>query len=155
MPRLGELLKPESVVYRLKGETRKEILANMAETAAAAYGADKAVILENALARESLGGTGVGEGVAVPHARIKDLPNSVGVFALLETQNDFEAPDGKPADLVFLLLSPEDSGASHLKALAKITRVLRQPALRASLRAARSAEALFAVLTEVEREQVA
>ncbi|KAF0111906.1 MAG: PTS system nitrogen regulatory IIA component [Hyphomonadaceae bacterium] len=136
MPNLGELLRPNSVIYRVKGVGRKEVLANLAKLAADAFGADQSLVYENALAREALGGTGVGDGVAVPHARIKDLEKSCGV-------------------LVFLLLSPEDSGADHLKALAKITRALRQPNLRASLRAARSSEALLAVLTAVEREEVA
>jgi PTS system nitrogen regulatory IIA component len=155
MPNLGELLKPDSVICRDKGANRKEVLANLAKAAANAFGADELLVLENALAREALGGTGVGEGVAVPHARVRGLEKSCGVFALLETAVDFEAPDGRPSDLIFLLLSPEDSGAEHLKALAKITRALRQPSLRASLRAARSAEALLAVLTQGEREQVA
>lgn len=155
MPNLGELLRANSVIYRARGTTRKEVLASLAVAAANAFGADETLVYENALAREALGGTGVGDGVAVPHARIKDLEKSCGVFALLEAPVDFEAPDGKPADLVFLLLSPEDSGADHLKALAKITRALRQPSLRASLRAARSGEALLAVLTALESEKVA
>lgn len=155
MPQLGDLLKAGSILYRAKAQTAREVLEQMTQNAAAVFGVDASNALEHAIARENLGGTGIGEGVAVPHARLNDLKGPIGVFALLDEAVDFEAPDGRGADLVFLLLSPEDSGAVHLKALAKITRVLRSAPLRASLRAARSKEAIFAILTHAETEQVA
>lgn len=148
MPKLGYLVNAESVLYRVKGTKRNDVLKRMCQTAQEVFGIDAADAYENAMKREALGGTGVGEGVAVPHARIGGLEKSVGVFALLEKPVDFEGPDGVEADLVFLLLSPEESGANHLKALAKVTRIMREAQNRASLRAARSAAALHAILTE-------
>ncbi|WP_240006111.1 PTS sugar transporter subunit IIA [Pseudaquidulcibacter saccharophilus] len=156
MPKLGDLVNAHSVLYRAKGANRREVLKRLCTTAHDAYGVDADEAFENAMKREALGGTGVGEGVAVPHARIKGLAKSVGVFALLEKPTDFEGPDNIAADLVFLILSPEDSGASHLKALAKVTRIMREPKNRSSLRSARSAAALLALLTdEDESSQVA
>lgn len=156
MPKLGDLVTAQSVLYRAKGANRREILKRLCTTAHEVYGVDVDEAFESALKREALGGTGVGEGVAVPHARIKGLTKSVGVFALLEKAVDFEGPDNIAADLVFLILSPEDSGASHLKALAKVTRIMREPQNRSSLRAARSAAALLAILTDKdENSQVA
>jgi nitrogen PTS system EIIA component len=155
MPKLGELLSPDSIMFKAVGKDRREIMKSMANIASNAFGIDANIAFEATMTREALGGTGVGEGVAVPHARVKGIDKSYGVFALLAEPVDFESPDGKPADLIFMLLSPEESGANHLKALAKITRLLRQPAIRAELRAARSQSALHALLVEVEGAKVA
>lgn len=155
MPKIGELLNPQTVLYRLSGQNRREILRAMADAAGIAFGIDGNFIFESALARESLGGTGIGNGVAVPHARLAGIDKIYGVFALLQDGIDFEAPDGVSADLIFLLISPEDSGASHLQALARISRELKQSPMRAALRNARSKDALFAVLNHSEKDQVA
>ncbi len=148
MPKLGDLLTSEATAFQIEAKERKDVFKMLAKIASSAFGLEENQVFEAILERENLGGTGLGEGVAVPHARLKGLQNSVGVFALLKDGVDFEGPDGRPADLVFLLLSPEEAAANHLKALAKITRLMRQPGLRASLRNARSKEALFALLVD-------
>lgn len=155
MPKLGDLLNQDSVIYHAQAMNRLDAIKLLAKQANIAFGIDTNLAFEGTMTREALGGTGVGEGVAVPHARIKGIKQTYGVFALLKEAVDFESPDNKPADLVFMLLSPEESGANHLKALAKITRMLRQPAIRASLRAARSQSALLALLINAETPQVA
>ena len=96
--------------------------------------------------RESLGPTGVGNGVAIPHGKLPKLGNVFGLFARLERPVDFEALDGQPVDLVFLLLAPEGAGADHLKALARVARLLRDPETARKLRASNGAEAIYAVL---------
>lgn len=155
MPSLGELLKTDAILFKINGTDRRSVLSQMAEAAAKIYGIDAIVALENLLAREHLGGTGLSDGVATPHARLKGLGRTIGVFALLENPIDFDAADGRPSDLVFMLLSPEDSGSMHLKALSKITRVLRQASIRASIRAARSAPAIAAIFEQSAQDQVA
>ena len=98
--------------------------------------------------RERLGTTGVGQGIAIPHGRLADLEKIVGVFARLDTPIDYDAVDKQPVDLVFMLLAPEGAGADHLKALARVSRLLRNQAACEKLRAAKTAEALYAILTE-------
>src|SRR5690606_7608357 len=105
--------------------------------------------------RERLAGTGVGEGVAVPHAFVPGLTRPIGAFARLEPAQDFDALDGRPADLVFLLLSPPDKGADHLKAVARISRFMRRPEVREKLRAARGAEELYALFAGPARVDAA
>ncbi len=148
MPKLGDLLTSEAIEFQIEGKERKDIFRSLAKTAAKAFGLDENQVFEAILERENLGGTGLGEGVAVPHARMKGLDHSCGVFALLKEGVDFEGPDNRPADLVFLLLSPEEAAANHLKALAKITRLMRQAGIRAALRNARSKDALYALLVD-------
>ena len=97
--------------------------------------------------RERLGSTGIGNGIAIPHGKLARLERLFGVFARLERPIDFEALDGQPVDLMFLLLAPEGAGADHLKALARIARLLRDPETAQKLRESRDAEALYAVLT--------
>lgn len=148
MPKLGDLLTSDAIAFQIEAKERKDVFRALAKLSSTTFGLDENQVFEAILERENLGGTGLGEGVAVPHARLKGLEYSCGVFALLKDGVDFEGPDGKPADLVFLLLSPEDAAANHLKALAKITRMMRQPGLRASLRNARSKDAVFALLVD-------
>ena len=155
MPNLGDLLKPDAILFKIKGGDRKSVLSQMADSAGAIYGIDPIIALENLLAREHLGGTGISDGVATPHARLKDLDRTIGVFALLDEATDFDAADGRNCDLVFMLLSPEDSGSMHLKALSKVTRILRQAGVRASIRAARSAPAVAAIFAQSAQDQVA
>lgn len=155
MPQLGELLNQDSIIYLANAQDKRDAIEILSKQANIAFGIDANLAFEGTMTREALGGTGVGEGVAVPHARIKGINRSYGVFALLKNAIDFESPDNKPADLVFMLLSPEDSGANHLKALAKITRLLRQSSIRAELRSARSSSALHALLVNAEAAKVA
>ncbi len=105
--------------------------------------------------RERLGSTGIGEGIAIPHGKLADLDRLFGLVARLEKPIDFEALDGQPVDVIFLLLAPEGAGADHLKALARAARVLREPGVIDRIRAARDAAALYAVLTETPTPRAA
>jgi PTS system nitrogen regulatory IIA component len=148
MPDLADLIRADAIVFRIKAQTKNEVLLAMAEAAVTAYGVDLSATLESTLERERLGSTGVGEGVAIPHARLKGLKAPAAVLALLDPPINFEAPDGRPADIVVLLLSPEEAGADHLKALARISRLLR-------LRAARSAAAIHAFTSHSSNSEAA
>jgi PTS system nitrogen regulatory IIA component len=121
-------------------------LQEIAAKAAALTGLGDRAILEILLQREKLGSTGVGNGVAIPHGKLAKLTKVFGLFARLDRSVDFEALDGQPVDLVFLLLAPEGAGADHLKALARVARLLRDPETARKLRDSRDAEALYAVL---------
>jgi len=154
MPDLADLIRADAVVFRIKAQTKNEVLLAMAEAAVSAYGVDLSATLESTLERERLGSTGVGEGVAIPHARLKGLKCPAAVLALLDPPIDFEAPDGRPADIVVLLLSPE-AGADHLKALARISRLLRRQDIRDGLRAARSAAAIHAFTSHSSTSEAA
>ena len=120
----------------------------MAQRAAKLTGLDARDILDTLLQRERLGSTGVGRGIAIPHGRVPALQRIVSVFARLEEPIDFEALDDEPVDLIFLLLAPEHAGADHLKALARISRLLREPASIEKLRASKDRAAIYSVLTE-------
>lgn len=144
---LGELLLPNAVVARARWKGRKQVLAEMSGVMATALGLDARQVHEAVLERERLGATGVGEGVAIPHARIETLSRPVGGFARLLEPADFEAIDQRPADLVFMLLAPTDAGADHLRALARAARVFRQERIRSALRQAQTEEAVLAILS--------
>jgi nitrogen PTS system EIIA component len=155
MADLADLISAEAVVHRLKASQKTEVLLEMAELAVRAYGVDLSQTLESTLERERLGGTGVGDGVAIPHARLKGLASPKAVLAVLDPAIDFDAADGRPADIIVLLLSPEDAGADHLKALARISRLLRKKDIRDGIRAARSASAIHAFTCDVSATQAA
>lgn len=144
---LGDLLLPNAVVPRARWKGRKQVLAEMSGVMATALGLNVREVHEAVLEREKLGSTGVGEGVAIPHARIETLSRPVGGFARLIEPADFEAIDERPADLVFMLLAPTDAGADHLRALARAARVFRQERIRAALRQAQTQEAVLAILS--------
>jgi nitrogen PTS system EIIA component len=144
---LTDLLLPQAVFPRARWRGKRQVLAGLSEAMANALGLDPRVVLEGVLERERLGSTGVGEGVAIPHARMPKLQRVVGGFARLEEAADFDAIDERPADLVFMLLAPEDAGAEHLRALARVSRLFRQEAFRAQLRAAQTSEAVLAILS--------
>jgi PTS system nitrogen regulatory IIA component len=144
---LGELLLPNAVVARARWQGRKQVLQELSATMARALDLDPKEVFEAVLEREKLGSTGVGEGVAIPHARIDSLQRPVGGFARLLEPADFEAIDERKADLVFMLLAPTDAGADHLRALARAARVFRQEQIRAALRKAQTAEAMLAILS--------
>jgi PTS system nitrogen regulatory IIA component len=145
---LSDLITPEAVIPTLKAKSKKQALQELAGKAAGLTGLDAHDIFEALLQREGLGSTGVGRGIAIPHGRLPGLRKIVSVFARLEEPIEFEALDGEPVDLVFLLLAPEHAGADHLKALARISRLLREPSSIAKLRASKDRAALFSVLTE-------
>jgi PTS system nitrogen regulatory IIA component len=145
---LGDLLKPEGVFASLRVKNKKQALQELAVRAARITGLDERQIFDALLQRERLGSTGVGRGIAIPHARIAGLSRIAAVVAQLEEPIDFDALDGEPVDLIFILLAPEHAGADHLKALARISRVLRDPQTLEKLRAARDRIALHSVLTE-------
>jgi PTS system nitrogen regulatory IIA component len=130
----------------LKVSSKKQALQDLAARAAALTGQNERAIFEVLLQREKLGTTAVGYGVAIPHGKLPKLTKMFGLFARLDRAIDFEALDGQPVDLVFLLLAPEGAGADHLKALARVARLLRDQDTANKLRAARDAQALYAVL---------
>ena len=144
---LRDILSPENVILDLKCNCKRESLAALAEIASTRTGVDVEVIRNALMEREQLGSTGVGEGVAIPHGKIAGLSEIVGVLARLAAPVEFDAIDDQPVDLVFLLLAPEEATAAHLKALAKVSRLLRDETARASLRGAETAEALYAAAT--------
>jgi PTS system nitrogen regulatory IIA component len=127
--------------------SKKQALQELAAQAAKLTGLSERDVFDTLLQRERLGSTGIGNGIAIPHGKLARLDRLFGVFARLERPIDFEALDAQPVDLVFLLLAPEGAGADHLKALARIARLLRNTEVAQKLREARDGEALYAVLT--------
>jgi len=152
---LSDLLVIDAILPRLKSANKKQALQEMAAKAAVLTGRDERDIFETLMQREKLGSTGVGHGVAIPHGKLAGLDRLVGVFALLDRPIDFDSLDGEPVDVMFLLLAPESAGADHLKALARIARVLRDDETAAKLRAADDATAMYALLTENVRSDAA
>lgn len=145
---LSDLLSVAGIVPALKVASKKQSIQELSERAAALTGLPEREIFDTLLQRERLGSTGVGHGVAIPHGKLVRLDRLFGLFARLDQPIDFEALDEEPVDLVFVLLAPEGAGADHLKALARIARVLRDAATAAKLRATTDANALFALLTQ-------
>ncbi len=152
---LEEILAPEAVIPNLKARSKREAIAQLADAAHALTGVDAALIRDTLLERERLGSTGVGRGVAIPHGKIEGLPGVVGVLARLDSPVDFDALDDQPVDLVFLLLAPSHASAAHLKALAKVSRLLRDEKSREALRGAKTAEAMFAIAVDPARSHAA
>jgi nitrogen PTS system EIIA component len=145
---IADLLSPEGVVAALKVQGKKQLLQELSARAAPLVGAPERRVYETLTERERLGTTGVGQGIAIPHGRLANLEKIVGVFVRLDTPIDYDAVDKQPVDLIFMLLAPEGAGADHLKALARVSRLLRNQTACEKLRAAKSAEALYAILTE-------
>src|SRR5688572_15952832 len=143
-----DLVSPNAIIPAMKVNGKKQALQEIAAKAAELTGQNEKAILEILLQREKLGSTGVGNGVAIPHGKLQKLGNVFGLFARLERPIDFEALDAQPVDLIFLLLAPEGAGADHLKALAQVARLLRDPGIARKLRESEDAEALYAVLTQ-------
>lgn len=144
---LADLLARDAVFPSLRASSKKQALQELAQHAATLLERDAREIFETLLQRERLGSTGVGNGIAIPHGKLPQLDRLFGAFARLEKPIDFEALDGEPVDLVFLLLAPEAAGADHLKSLARVARMLRDPATADKLRGTRDAEAMHALLT--------
>jgi PTS system nitrogen regulatory IIA component len=145
---ITDLLTPRSVIAQLRAPTKRQVLQELARRAATMTGVADKRIYDALTERERLGTTGIGTGVAIPHCRLAELTRMHGLFARLERPVPFEAIDDQPVDLVFLLLAPLDAGAEHLKALARVSRLLRDRATCEKLRGANSADALYALLTE-------
>lgn len=145
---LRDLITPEGIMPALKVKTKKQALQELAERAATLTGVNTRRIFEALLQRERLGSTGIGRGIAIPHGKIADIKEIFTLFARLDEKVDFESMDGEPVDLIFLLLAPESAGADHLKALARISRLLRDPAAIEKLRGSKDRSALYSVLTE-------
>ncbi|MBL8585564.1 MAG: PTS IIA-like nitrogen regulatory protein PtsN [Xanthobacteraceae bacterium] len=143
---LNDLVAPQAVIPALKVNNKKQALQDIAERAAELTGRPEREILEVLMQRERLGSTAIGNGIAIPHGKLAKLDRLFGLFARLDRPIDFEALDGQPVDLIFLLLAPENAGADHLKALARIARLLRDPDTIRLLRDSTDREALYAVL---------
>jgi PTS system nitrogen regulatory IIA component len=143
---LTDLVAPDAIIPALKVNGKKQALQELAARAAELLGQNERTIFEILVQREKLGSTGVGHGIAIPHGKLAKLGKLFGLFARLDRPVDFEALDGQPVDLVFLLLAPEGAGADHLKALARVARLLRDPDIAHKLRESRDADALYAVL---------
>ncbi|MDB5366512.1 MAG: ptsN [Rhodospirillales bacterium] len=143
-------LTPDCVIPSLKAGSKKQVLQELARKAAELTGQDEAVIYDVLLERERLGTTGIGHGIAIPHGKIPQLERVYGVFARLERPIDFDSIDEQPVDLVFLLLAPSDCGADHLKALAKVSRLLRDRMLCEKMRGSTGADAIYALMNQVE-----
>ena len=142
-----DLLAQDGVVANLKAGSKKQALQELSQQAAALTGLHERMIFDVLLQREKLGTTGIGRGIAIPHGKMQELERLHGIFARLPKPIDFDAIDEQPVDLIFLLLAPESAGTDHLKALARISRLLRDEAVCAKLRGADDPEALFALLT--------
>jgi len=145
---IADLISPASVVANLRVGSKKQALQDLAKRAAETTGLSERAIFEVLLERERLGTTGVGNGIAIPHGKLPGLRQLYGLFARLETPIDFDAVDEQPVDLIFLLLAPEAAGADHLKALARVSRLLRDRTVCEKLRGANQADAMYALLTE-------
>ena len=150
-----DLVPPEGIVPNLRATSKKQALQELARRAAALTGLHERVIFDSLLERERLGTTAVGHGIAIPHAKFKELDRLYGLFARLETPVDFDAIDDEPVDLLFLLLAPESAGADHLKALARISRLLRDSSLCQKLRDASECKAIHALISESEASKAA
>jgi PTS system nitrogen regulatory IIA component len=145
---IADLITPQSVIANFRVSGKKQALQELAKKAATLVGQPEKLVFDVLAERERLGTTGVGLGIAIPHGKLPGLDRMTGLFARLERPVDFEAIDNQPVDLVFLLLAPEDAGADHLKALARVSRLLRDRAVCAKLRGTDNADALYALLTE-------
>ncbi len=152
---IADLLSPDAVVAHLKAANKKQVLQEMAHRAAQLTRLPERRIFDTLMEREKLGSTGMGQGIAIPHGRIPGIGKMTGLFAQLDHPVDFDAMDDQPVDLVFLLLAPEDAGADHLKALARVSRLLRNQAVCEKLRGAPQPATLYALLTEPTAAQAA
>ena len=155
MTDFSDLITPDTILANLTVPTRKALFQSLGATVADRHGLDPRDVAERLAGREKLGSTGFGGGIAIPHAKIAGLDGIVGAMARLTQPIDFAAVDAMPVDIVFMLLSPPDSGADHLKTLARVSRALRDPAFVAKLRGAGSPDALYALLTESETRDAA
>jgi PTS system nitrogen regulatory IIA component len=151
----SKLLKPEAVKVLTSASSKKRLMHDLSELAEQAYGMPSGVVLDALLAREALGPTGVGHGVALPHARLEGIEEVSGAFVLLDKPIDFNSVDRQPVDIAFALFAPEHAGVDHLKALALVSRTLRDASYCAKLRANPNPTTLYTLLTSSEADQAA
>ncbi len=152
---LSDLLDSDSIVANLRATSKKQALQELARKAADVTGLDERKVFGVLMDRERLGTTGVGSGIAIPHGKLADLDQLYGIFARLEKPVDFQSIDDRPVDLIFVLLAPEEAGADHLKALARVSRLLRDHDICDKLRATGEADALYAIMTESQETRAA
>lgn len=145
---IADLITPAAVIPNLRATSKKQALQDLAKKAAELTGQNERAVFDVLLERERLGTTGVGNGIAIPHGKLPSLGRLYGLFARLERPIHFESIDEQPVDLIFLLLAPESAGADHLKALARVSRLLRDKGVCEKLRGTDNADGLFALLTE-------
>ena len=145
--KIVDILSPDSVLCGVEASGKKQLLETLAKLAAKKTGLDERLILDALIERERLGTTGIGRGVALPHTRLSNLKRIFCAFAK-SAPVDFESVDDKPVDLTFLLLVPEDAGADHLKALARLSRLLRDDAVATALRGAKDTTALYQIIED-------
>lgn len=152
---LSAILKAEAVKTLGAASSKKRLLHDIGDLAHSAYGLDHSAVVDALMERESLGPTGVGHGVALPHARLAGLDNVRGAFILLEKPVEFDSVDRQPVDLVFALFAPQDAGVEHLKALALVARTFRDPGICKKLRANADPATIYAILTSDQGVQAA
>lgn len=150
-----DILTPNAILPALRVGSKKQALQEMSRHAAQLLGLPDRAVFDVVLERERLGTTGVGRGVAIPHGKLAKLEKVQGVFARLQKPIDFDSVDDQPVDLIFLLLAPEGAGADHLKALARVSRLLRDEALCEKLRGCETAEAIYALLSSTATDTAA
>ncbi|RKQ68354.1 PTS system nitrogen regulatory IIA component [Oceanibaculum indicum] len=150
-----DLISPDAVIASLRATSKKQALQELARKAADLTGLEERRIFEVLLERERLGTTGVGNGIAIPHGKLPELTRLYGIFARLDKPIDFDSIDDEPVDLIFLLLAPESAGADHLKALARVSRLLRDRTICSKLRGCDTADGLYAVLTQAPASHAA
>lgn len=152
---IGELLEPRAIAPRAGGGSKRQVLSALADIAARSFGLEASQVLDALLEREAAGSTGVGHGVAVPHARLPGLTRMRAVFMRLEQPTPFESVDDQPVDLVFALFAPTEADTEHLRTLARVSRLLRQGDLRQQIRQARTAESIHALLARESQSTAA
>jgi nitrogen PTS system EIIA component len=148
MMSIADLLTPRGVIAQLRAGNKRQALQEIARRAEAMTGVADRVIYDILAERERLASTGIGRGIAIPHGKVVGLSHLHGLFARLERPIPFEAIDDQPVDLVFVLLAPPDAGAEHLRALALVSRLLRDAAICQKVRGADSGDAIYALLTD-------
>jgi PTS system nitrogen regulatory IIA component len=152
---LNTILEDGAIVANLKATSKKQALQELARRAADVTGLDERAIFSVLMDRERLGTTGVGNGIAIPHGKLAEVDRVYGIFARLDKAVDFQSIDDQPVDLIFVLLAPEDAGADHLKALARVSRLLRDQDTCKKLRATSDTDALYAIITESRETRAA
>jgi nitrogen PTS system EIIA component len=152
---IADLITPRSVIAQLRAASKRQALQELAKRAASIAGVQERTIFDVLSERERLGSTGIGRGIGIPHGKLPGLDRICGVFARLERPIPFDAIDDQPVDLIFVLLAPENAGAEHLKALARVSRLLRDRAVCDKLRGTESPEALYALLTDTSASNAA
>ena len=152
---ISEILSPDAIFTSIKASSKKRVLQEISVGISNIYGLEQTKVFLALQEREKLGPTGMGHGVAIPHARINSISSIKGVFAKLINPLDFGSMDSQNVDLIFVLIAPYESGANHLKALAKVSRILRNKSTCEKLRSTIDKSALYSILTTDEEIQAA